>query len=213
MILTSWFGDGWFQIATEREISLTWMSGRLSARNLNTCNDCRAGLGTGGGKSVPTVCVLPRGYLRRPVEYTHNLPNACLTGKKKATSLWTVEALTDEGRPSPFLATGQDSCIQASQPTNLLLSHACTKNYDVPRRDTPTPHSAPSPHTLPHHASEGQEREPRACKRSGRRVRKLFTGGTARRSKAISPYLPPPPPRALGKGGLPSTGPPLSLVQ
>lgn len=63
----------------------------------------------------------------------------------------SVEALTDEGRPSQFLATGQeaftlekanmgeDSCIQASQPTNLLLPYACTKNYDVPRRDIPTP--------------------------------------------------------------------------
>lgn len=127
----------------------------------------------------------------------------------------SVEALTDEGRPSQFLAIGQEaftlekanmgqgSCIQASQPTNLLLPHACTKNYDVLRRDRPIAQSTPFPHNLPHHASEGQGREPRPCKRSGRHVRKLFTGGTARRSKAISPYLPPPPPRALGKGESP----------
>lgn len=84
----------------------------------------------------------------------HPQTTECLPDKKKKKSHFcvdSVEALTDEGRPSQFLATGQeaftlekanmgeDSCIQASQPTNLLLPYACTKNYDVPRRDIPTP--------------------------------------------------------------------------
>lgn len=184
----------------ETKKSLTWRSGSVFLlENLNTRNDCRVGLETGWVKSVPTVCLLPRWYLRQPAEYTHNLPNACLTGKKKKKKkkshfcVDSVEALTDEGRPSHFLATGQDSCIQASQPTNLLLPHACTKNYDVPRRDIPTPQSTPSPHNLPHHASEGQGREPRPCKRSGRHVRKLFTGGYSEEEQGHLP-LPAPTP-------------------
>lgn len=80
------------------------------------------------------------------------------------------------------------------QPANLPLPHACTKKYDVPRRDIPTPQSIPSPHHLPHHASEGPKREPRPCKRSGRHVRKLFTGGY---SKEEQGHLPLPAPNPL----------------
>lgn len=94
VILTNWLGDSWFQIAMETKKSLTWRSGSVFLlENLNTRNDCRVGLETGWVKSVPTVCLLPRWYLRRPAEYTHNLPNACLTEEKKkksATSAWTL---------------------------------------------------------------------------------------------------------------------------
>lgn len=92
----------------------------------------------------------------------HPQPTRCLPDQKKShLCVDSVEALTNEGRPSQLLATGQeaitlekanmgqDSCIQASQPTKFLLPHACTKNYDVPRRDIPIPQSTPSHTTFP----------------------------------------------------------------
>lgn len=161
------------------------------------------GLDTGGVKSVPIASL--DSNQGRPVEYTQSLLGACPTQKSHS---WvdSMGALADEGRTLQFPATGQKGTFlprKRQMWARILVPRMCLWFYSPPTSCCPMPAPRrmmspggpiPTPQsTLPHHASEGQEREPRPCKRSGRHVRKLFTGGYSKEEQGHLP-LPAPTP-------------------
>lgn len=197
----------------------------------------RPDVGGGGVSLYPlSACQSPDGTNKS--YYTYSAPTGCLPGKSHHSctdsgnpGLLGHKLLFPRNRPEvglhPFRVSVtlekanvgynpiQDLCLgflRPRPPQPHVCTNSCNFPMDISEKTKLFQH--PLPKHIPHHASEGWVKGARALQTLRRACEKALYWGVQQGGAMPSPPTCPHPFLGpWGEGGLPTTGPPLSLVQ